>query len=128
MERDIKFRGKTTVGNSWVYGFYQYDSDLNEHFIRKNGVVFVVFPETVGQYTILKDKNSNEIYEGDIINCIEKDEMFGNTVHKNCIVIFDKCSFFYCPNMNIKQPHQILYYANDAEIIGNINDNPKLLK
>lgn len=80
--KEILFKGKRVDNGEWVYGCY-YESKISGCFIlvpkikvrKKDGVVigdsfdvFEVIPETVGQYTGIKDDKDVRIFEGDIIN------------------------------------------------------------
>ena len=136
--REIRFRGKRVSDGKWVYGYYL-ASDDKHYIIDCCGVTSTaialadniasfpgyheVIPETVGQYTGLKDKNDKEIYEGDILHY--EDAPFDN--QKNHVVKCFPGHFVCCGIMGQAGIDDTACYP-EAEIIGNIHDNSELLE
>jgi len=95
MNREIKFRGYSDELKNWVYGFYQ-EVDIEGigySYIFWQGNVTPVRADSVGQFTGFKDFDSNEIYEGDILEYVS----FRRDENKRTeIVEFDeKCGSWY---------------------------------
>ena len=130
--REILFRGKRADNGEWVEGYYvNINSDL--HYIYTGYAetdvdsiypdCFAVIPETVRQYTGLCDKNGKKIFEGDILR-----ERYGEHMHEDFYMEYVKSSAgfhaIYIPTRQIK----FSFYYGAGEVIGNIHDNPELLK
>ena len=62
--REILFRGQTKSGE-WHFGFFIKRKGIANIF--KNGMLYEVEPETVGQFIGMTDKNGVKIFEGDIL-------------------------------------------------------------
>ena len=88
----IKFKAKRLDDNSWVFGYF-YEENGNTYIIENRqketmlnkNLTYQVAPDTVCQFTGLKDNDGNGIYEHDIISIFEGREP--------CEVIFEKGCF-----------------------------------
>lgn len=127
--REILFRGKRIDNGEWVEGWY-YKRIVHLNTFHQNVVVdaievydgenplsiayYSVDPATVGQYTGLTDKNGKKIFEGDIL-AINKWKPY-------YAVKFEDGTFCM---VGTAIP---IRHANKFGIIGNIHDNPNLMK
>ena len=126
--RTIKFRGQKTTNGVWVYGSLVYSNEIQTaiYFQTGSGLVksmewVYVNPETVGQFTGLYDKNEKEIYEGDIL----KVQGLGEKIE----VRFVRGVFAFLWNGDLDDEAPINSPTQEwAEVVGNIHDNPKLIK
>ncbi len=133
--REIEFRGKTgtTKKSEWVYGYYYkvksfFDNESADYItaIKSNHLTdFSVNEETIGQYTGMKDINGIEIYEGDIV--AEK----GHYVNSDRL-LYQKIQWKDNYACWLRGEYQRLTPKNIERykivVIGNIYDNPELLK
>lgn len=127
MIREIKFRAKvkhhnsmTNPENGWVEGYYFQDLTQGEmcSYIFQPPCSWEVLPETVGQFTGLLDKNEKEIWEHDIVDW--------NGVK----LLVEFIDGIFCMRENYKNAnlYDMFLERNEINVIGNMFDNPELLK
>lgn len=132
--REILFRGKSIDDGKWKYSMSlarhaTEDGIITSYYIGSG--YDIVKAKTVGQYTGLTDKNGNKIFGGDIVKvCRGKDVEIGavkcDERFAAYIVSFDKgksCLLFFDIWQGIQEDNRVY-----IEVIGNIHDNPELLK
>lgn len=129
MKREIKFRYRYTDGKNWIFQSFTLEQIINgEPFeiLSDNPMLKNYKYDGYNQYTGLKDKNCNEIYEGDVCKFYNK---YSNKWYTHVVRY---CPHLACfglyPNME-----EVWNYESDwlrmidTEVIGNIYENPELL-
>ena len=133
--REILFKAKRIDNGEWVEGYLfetkdnsyigyegQFDDDL--FLSPKNIFIPIIKNDTICQYTGLTDKNGQKIWENDILDC--KDRVTVVKWHTPCGTwdsVFVRYKGELCSN-----GIQVVEWKYRAEVIGNIFDNPELLK
>lgn len=143
--REILFRGKQTINGDWVKGnlFIPCKPDTPTQILVGTNIYRVpydVIPETVGQYTGLTDRNGKPIFEGDIIKSGSYEFLVSHGKCGGCANTdnYGYIGFHLEPANEETKLHMgyglrddIYYYTGyyaEAEVMGNIHDNPELLK
>ena len=149
--REILFRGKRKDNGEWVEGSIVVSQDRinygkcymtssvcdfsygdNEDRIRL-GCFVEVIPDTVCQFTGLRDKNGKKIFEGDIVNqnrngfdtlyvTIFTDKDVGGC--GCCYPSFDGIGFVF---ESVKGTRANIFDLYPLEVVGNIHDNKEML-
>ena len=135
MKREILFRG-INFQKEWVCGdlIHSYaNDDVAIVYYRegsKTPTFDAVFPESVGQYTGVKDKNGRKIFEGDIVEYIGKRKDNMNKVYHRKVVFHDG-AFFLSVEDGVHYPVRTPIYEHNIvnwDVVGNVTDIPELMK
>lgn len=120
--RTIKFKGKSVDSSEWIEGYYYKECDntyiiedrQKNSMLNRNGAV-LVDPDTVCQFTGMKDIEGNEVWEGDILDG-----------QLNGEVVFTSGTFALhpidCKEKEVFAPLYYFYIGNrtlDLKVIGN---------
>lgn len=138
--REILFRGKRVDNGEWVEGDFCHPSNICKESIgydeqlKQSGIPiwedYNIRTETVGQYTGLTDKNGKKIFEGDIVQILGESKQYKN-VDYNALIIFKLGGF--CAIDGTEDNYGLRRYCLSTcdyslKVIGNVHDNPELLK
>jgi uncharacterized phage protein (TIGR01671 family) len=158
--REILFRGKRLDNGEWVEGYYvciggKYHYILSGQLSITSGypdfIKYEVDPATVGQFTGLKDKNGERIFEGDVVRQTfvktvvtvaedwgndEYDDLYGEDVGA-VVILPSKGVCIKNPVIHRETNGEVTEHGVVArmykpvcscrcEVIGNIHDNPEL--
>lgn len=127
MKRDIKFRAWDGVLHEYrTIDMNSGKQNLGMGFESTEGIgsntttIYHSFGDVVEQYTCLKDKNGKDIFEGDIVHCVND---YQGTDYTGEVMFFN--SGFCVWTGGFRN-----YVWDDmiTEIIGNIHENAELLE
>ena len=133
--REIKFKAKKIDGGGWVQGCHcelagrkyiipDYSQFRNIHDADIENSFTEIIPETVCQFTGLKDKNGVKIFEGDIL---QKEEIIYGDDEDTISITTDVATMerfprYWLKNESFGYEGEDLESPCDWEVIGNIHD------
>lgn len=130
--RDIRFRGIDTMTGQWRFGDLVHNMKVTLTGTEPRVMVggYEVKPETVGQYTGLKDTEGNAVYEGDVIEY--RGTLLGrrdpwlvvewNAKFSNLMLMMNDNGLF------LKEYGFALCYCTDGTVVGNVHEMDETMK
>lgn len=154
--REILFRAKWMHNKEWIEGYYckisettyafaedydKYPVPVHHYILQENMTdwglpnrfwQYEIDPETLCQYTGLKDKNGNRIWENDIISINTYDYMEPSEDFFGKVVYCEAWAYWCIQQPDNEKPIPLCEcegsYQTDRFVEGNVFDNPELLK
>lgn len=138
MNREIKFRGKRVDNGNWVYGDLVHNAFDGTSMTMPIGIQpdnsypIAVHPETVGQY--VGEVCGLHLWENDIVKIINLKETWRSEpqfdwrvlrIEYNRFVWSLKNYYLYMP---LREMDEDCTYTYEMGVLGNIHDNPELIK
>ncbi|ENJ5107224.1 hypothetical protein AB1M27_002612 [Listeria monocytogenes] len=124
--REIEFRGQNINGH-WAHGNLAIikekldRAEIGAYISNSAGAPFAyqIRPETIGQYTGLKDKNGKKIFEGDIVDISVYDRLDWSSIKGKVVFLNGAWLVEDVGHFAITLQSE----TNEIEIIGNVHEN-----
>lgn len=129
--RTIKFKGKDKFTGAWHFGDVLQKIGYKTIADMDNSDYTNVIPETVCQYTGLRDMDGKEIYEGDILECKGKRKDNEGMVYRRTVE-FRKGAFMLVEKRAFGRDFATTLASHlvngrvDWRVVGNIHDEKKV--
>jgi uncharacterized phage protein (TIGR01671 family) len=132
MNREIKFRawdGNNMIGFDSVKYLVEFDGTIWENEGEYEHDRLMERPTfTLMQFTGLRDKNDKEVYEGDIVTMLSYNYQHMNNYKWEVRYNPEGMMFKFYYSDGKKECYEDIYGWHSFEIIGNVYENPELLK
>lgn len=143
MDKEVIFRGKLSHSGEWVFGsllkigsHYHIvtESDMYEdghHICQESDTPTWVDPDTVGQFTGMKDRHGKKVFEGDIVEVYDFTSVYASKYRGVVKMYRGSWCVEYEDTIFDMIAHPRLFFDDFAdrktEVIGNVYDNSELL-
>jgi uncharacterized phage protein (TIGR01671 family) len=135
MNREHEFRGFD--GTKWYYGDLEYNRKTciaRIHTYKEDGSYdkqYAVDPDTVGEFTGMRDRHGNKVFEGDVVDVYDFTSAYASKYRGVVKMYRGSWCVEYEDSIFDTVFHPMLFFDDFAdrktEVVGNIHNNPELL-